>query len=383
MSTSSKKIKITCVISSLAGGGAERAMVNLATSLCDRGYEITLFTLYPQIPDIYTIPQKIKRVYPSPTPDGWQRWFDLKGQVKRAKRIWKRTFLLRTDIVNTKPDLIISFIDITNVLIIRTLVGTKIPIIATERSDFRYHKIPTHWVIMRLIFYPLAIKIIVQTEELKNWVKKRFYPWNITVIPNPVFLIDCSSGSLKPEFFRTGNNIVAVGRLAPVKGFNLLIDAFATIASEFPNWYLTILGEGECRRELEAQIQKLNLEKKVNLPGRIPEPTKILGYADLFVLTSQYEGFPNALLEAMSCGLAPISFDCPSGPRAIIRNGIDGILVPPNNVAQLSQAMAELMRNDEKRKQLAMKAKEVLDRFSQDKVMDIWEQVIAEALKIS
>ena len=377
----SEPIKITCVISSLAGGGAERAMVNLATSLCDRGYKITLFTLYPQIPDVYTLPPQIKRVYPSPTPEGWQRWFDLKGQVKRVKRIWKRTFLLRTDLVNTQPDLAISFIDMTNVLVLRTLVGTGIPIIATERSDPRHHKIPFHWVIMRILFYPLATKIVVQTEELKKWAKKKFYPWNISVIPNPVFPVNSSAASGKPEFFRRGKNIVAVGRLAPVKGFNFLIEAFAKVAGNFPNWHLTILGEGECRRELEAQIKALEIEDRVHLPGRVPEPTQILPHADLFVLTSQYEGFPNALLEAMSCGLAPISFDCPSGPRAIIRHGIDGILVPPNDVDRLSQTMAELMSNDEKRQKLAMRAKDVLDSFSQEKVMDMWEQAIAEVLK--
>ena len=124
----------------------------------------------------------------------------------------------------------------------------------------------------------------------------------------------------------------------------------------------------------------MNLINRVNLPGRIQTPTSVLPYADLFILTSRYEGFPNALLEAMACGLPAISVDCPSGPRAIIRNGIDGILVPSADAISLSQTMSALMVDANKRQQLAVKATEVLDRFSVDKILQQWEEVLMAVL---
>ena len=172
--------------------------------------------------------------------------------------------------------------------------------------------------------------------------------------------------------------MVAIGRLVDQKGFDLLLDAFAQLAAEYPDWSLMILGEGPLRVELVARARAFNLEQQVHFPGEVADPFPILREADLFVLSSRFEGFPNVLCEAMACGVAVISFDCPSGPAEIIRHGVDGILVPPGDVPALVAALDHLMRHQDERERLASRAPEVVKRFSRDKVLLLWEQLFED-----
>lgn len=157
--------------------------------------------------------------------------------------------------------------------------------------------------------------------------------------------------------------------------------AFARCAAKHPDWSLVILGEGAEREHLEDFAGELGITDRVSMPGRVKEPTGLLRHADLFVVSSRYEGFNNALVEAMSCGLPVVSFDCPSGPGEIIRNEVDGVLVEREDVDALAAVMDRLMSDEAERKRLGSHAVEVIERFDLEKVMGIWENLLDQTVK--
>jgi glycosyltransferase involved in cell wall biosynthesis len=195
------------------------------------------------------------------------------------------------------------------------------------------------------------------------------------ILPNPV-TPNVLSGSDEMLPSRNGKTLLAMGRLSYEKGFDMLLSAFALVANRHADWTLEIWGEGRQRDQLESVVQKLGLAERVRMPGFTRQPLAAMMQADLFVLSSRCEGFPNVLLEAMACGVPVVSFDCPSGPRHIIRPGIDGMLVPPDNVEALAAALDRLMGNDAERRQLANRAPEVVERFGIEKVMRMWEELV-------
>jgi len=367
-----KSKRITCIISSLGGGGAERNLVRLSDWLTKMGHQVTILTLNRTIKNFYEVPSNVLHSIAPKEAHISNRWF-------RLHRFHPQFIALKKCILETEPNLVISFIDISNISVLMSLRTSKIPVIVSERIDPREHRIRWTWSLLRRIYYPKAFQVIIVAHELLQWATTRWPRWNVSVIPNAILPPLIPLMSERPKWF-SQKNVVAMGRLNKQKGFDLLLQAFARIAEQFPEWNLTIMGEGLERISLETEILSLGLKGRVHLPGLINNPSGVLVQSDLFILSSLYEGFPNALAEAMACGLPVISFDCPSGPKEIIRNGIDGILVPVGNMSALSQAMQKLMADDAGRKRLASRAPEVLERFSQEQIIGMWQAIIDNAV---
>jgi len=189
-------------------------------------------------------------------------------------------------------------------------------------------------------------------------------------IPNPVGPIPGQSHENITG--RTDRVALGMGRLTEEKGFDLLLHAFARVAPRHPDWRLMIVGKGPLREQLEAQARMLGLDGKVTFTGELVDPFAAFRAADLFVFSSRFEGFGNALVEALACGLPAISFDCVAGPSEIIRDGEDGIIVPRDDVAALAKAIDRLMSDPELRAKLGHRGPEVLTRFSLNRVIGLW-----------
>jgi glycosyltransferase involved in cell wall biosynthesis len=195
------------------------------------------------------------------------------------------------------------------------------------------------------------------------------------VIPNPVDL----PAELTPR--ETGEpRLIAVGRLEDQKGFDLLLQAYSKIAGDFPDWTLTIRGEGNRRADIERLRDQLGLGERVSLPGLTDRPGAWVDEGEIFVLSSRYESFGNVLTEAMVAGLPIVSFDCPFGPGEIIENEVDGLLVPPEDADALAEAMARMMRDADLRRRFGQKAQQNVRRFERGQIMARWDDLVAELL---
>src|SRR5690606_24405534 len=167
-----------------------------------------------------------------------------------------------------------------------------------------------------------------------------------------------------------------VGRLHRDKGFDLLIQAYARIAGRHPDWDLVILGEGGERQSLQAMVDAAGLQARVSMPGRVGNVGDWYASADIYVLSSRFEGLSNTLLESLASGLTAVCFDCDTGPREVVREGVDGVLVRPNgDVAAMAAALSALMSDDETRRALASRAVEARERFSAQRVLGLWQQL--------
>jgi GalNAc-alpha-(1->4)-GalNAc-alpha-(1->3)-diNAcBac-PP-undecaprenol alpha-1,4-N-acetyl-D-galactosaminyltransferase len=370
-----KPSRITLIINSMGSGGAARVMCNMATYWVERGREVTLITLNSVQQDFYAIHPDVRRVGLGLT--GCSRNFAaaIGNNLPRLRR-------LRQEIKASRPDIVLSFVDTTNVLTLASTVGLAVPVIAAEHIDPRQYAVSPVWQALRRLVYPRAAGVVVLTDSVRPWAEGIVKKSAVHVIPNSVTVSAIKHNGVQKQS-DLGGTIAAMGRLVPQKGFDLLLKAFGLCAREHPDWSLVILGEGEERSRLEALICELGIKDRVSLPGQVRDPSNILSKADIFVLASRYEGFPMALVEAMSCKLAVISTDCDSGPREMIRDGVNGILVPPNDVNALASAMDRLMKNRRERERFGARAVDVIDRFSVERVMGMWDDLLTRACGVS
>lgn len=369
-------MRITLVISQLGSGGAERVMSTMANYWAENGRDVTIVTLSTEAVDWCGL-----QLHPSVKRVGLDLLSASKNISAAVRNNLKRIKRLRQELQRLRPDVAIAFGDATNVLTLMASPGLGMSVIVSERIDPRHHPIGSVWTKLRSLLYPYADALVIQTDAVRDWAKMLVKENAIHIIPNPIQPV--VNGSKYPARCPgSGRTLVAVGRLDRQKGFDLLLRAYAICAKKHDAWSLVIVGEGEERGVLEALAEELGLKDRVSLPGRVKEPAQILRGADLFVLASRYEGFPNALLEAMACGLAVISTDCASGPRAIIRDGLDGVLVPPNDVDALALAMDRLMANQAERQRLGARAVEVVERFSIQAIMKTWDDLVTDTCRV-
>lgn len=361
---------LALTITSLTSGGAQRALTHLANHWAQQNHKITIITLEaPGTSPFYKLDPKITLVQLNQTADEHNQ-----NLPRRFGNILKRLFCLRKTLKELKPDTIISFIDVMNITTLLANTGLKIPVVVCERTDPNHHPLPRLYSYLRHKLYPLANKVVCQTQSAASHFQSPLQP-KIKVIPNmvqPAAHIKKAPKSLQKT--------ITVGRLSWEKDHPTLIRSFAQLLKQHPNLSLTIYGEGPDRAKLEHLIQELNLKHKVHLPGTTQNISKALLEADLFIFPSLYEGFPNALCEAMAHGLPVIVSNC-SGNVDVVRDGVDGRLFPIGDVEALTTIALEIIEDSKLQKALAREAQEISSRFSTEHIYEQWDAVIQSILQ--
>ena len=340
-----KQKRLCLVIPSLAAGGMERVMSEMANYLVNRGIEIYLLVMFKG--DLfYQLDSKVKIIQPAITK---------RHNLTYAFYLFQ---FIRFNIKSTNADAVLTFGERYNSYLLIATIGLKIPVYISDRSSPN-KKLSWFNLWLSKILYRKADGIIAQTSLAADLLGKRLggSHSNIKVIPNPLRKIN-TTATLKK------NQIVAIGRLVKEKRYDRLIEIISKLENK--TWNLVIAGEGRLRPQIEKLIHEYKLEKRVTLVGQQSDIDRYLNESKIFVLASDSEGFPNALCEAMAHGLACISFDCVAGPSDIIENGVNGILVEDGNIELFAKELDTIINDESKRVLLGNVAQKIQTRLNPD-----------------
>lgn len=348
-------MRIVFTLASLGPGGAERVVSLLANKMDGMGHQVEIVCL------------KFNDVY-----------YQTNDNVKVTLAMQQTTnhltelFWLRKHIKQEKPDVVIAFTEGVYCFTIAALLGTKIPVIASERLDPACMSWQRN--LLKKILLPHASWLVVQTEYIKRYFKGKVGRMT-SIILNPV-----NEKVFKLPTGKKENIIISVARLYPQKNQAMLIEAFAKIAPEFPQWRLVIYGEGPERAELESKICLLQLKDRVSLPGRCQTVIEEMNKAKVFALSSDYEGMSNAMIEAVCVGL-PIVSTHVSGTEELVKEGMNGYVVEKSDVESMTKAFERLMGNEQLLESFGAESKRMAEQFRLDTVVNEWLKLIDNVTK--
>ena len=362
-------MRITCIISLMECGGTPRALSTMCNYWSSNAHTVTILGVYDH-PDgsFFELNQDISYlplgIMPA-TDRGLGRWIVYIRGIRR----------LRTEIIASKPDIVISFLDYVNVLTLLATRNLSFPVIVSERTAPSASESNFLWKFCRYFLYPYADAVTaVASSSFKdiNLGRSQLHE----TIPGPI--------RLPPKSFKknlSSFSVVGLGRLSPEKNFEALIETFDQIAAKYPDWSLTIWGDGPCRQDLEQLIRNSPNRGNIHLPGVAADSYQALQATTIFVLPSKYEGYPHALVEAMLSGLAVVAYDCPGAIREIIEHGKNGLIVPLNDQAALTAAIDLVISDPSLRLQLGQAAEAMNEICDLEACMTKWSILIEKCIK--
>lgn len=351
-------MNIVFVLASLGSGGAERVVSLLANKMVESGHQVEIICL--KFNDVYY--QTDSRV-------------KVTLAMEHTKNRLTEVFWLRKYLKKQNPNVVIPFTEGVYCFTILSLLGTGIPIIASERLDPAAMS-KTRKILKRLLL-PYADWLVVQTQSIKDYFPKSIQK-KTSIIYNPV-----NDESLSPTLpSREGrlNRIISVGRLYPQKNQAMMIRAFAKLAAEFPDWQLVIFGEGPLRAELEFLVSSFKLQNRVFLPGRTEHVIEELRKSKIFCMSSDYEGMSNAMIEAICVGLPIISTNV-SGTEELIRDGENGFIVEIGGEEEITNRITQLISSPSLQDNMSVKNIQLAKIFNIDHIVDEWISLINTVVK--
>jgi GalNAc-alpha-(1->4)-GalNAc-alpha-(1->3)-diNAcBac-PP-undecaprenol alpha-1,4-N-acetyl-D-galactosaminyltransferase len=354
-------MKIDFLINSLTGGGAERVMTTLANGFSHKSFKVKLITFNKN--NAYQIDKNVSRIK---LHQGKIKNHSIRSLINLIK-FYKNQ--------ENRPDILISFMPITNFIAIMVSKFYGIKIIISEHNNHEANKsFKSKWI--RLLFYKYADATTVLTS-----FDVPFYESlgaKVTIMPNPIIL----PKQIREYHFRNKNILVA-GSLKrfKVKGFDSLLYLIAPILKSNPEWTLTIAGSGESGMlELKEIVQELKLTEKVIFTGFCENIQELMQNSQIYVLSSQYEGLPMVLMEALSNGMACVAYDCVSGPSDLIEKFKNGLLIKNQNSKSMQEGIKSLLNEENLRARLALNAPASVNKYSLDNILNQWELLIDRVL---
>ena len=347
-------MRLSFIAANLNSGGAERVMSLLANQFSENDYEVEFIFLKNDI-RFYPLHQNVK----------------IKVAEKEcgSTSLFKKLLWMRKYIKQNKPDAIFAFrIAIYSVTLL-SLFGVKVPVIASERNDPRFNSLA--WKIIQALLLPLANHFIVQTQQIKDYFPK-FIQKKTDIIFNPVTEKVFSLPIVPKE-----KRIISVGRLHSQKNQKMMIEAFARVSEQFPEWKLVIYGEGPERDSLESLVSsfRFQVSSRISLPGRSENIIDELNRSEIFAFSSDYEGMSNAVVEAFCVGL-PIITTKVSGTEDFIKENKNGFLLERNDVDGMEMAMRKLMSDEKLRKNIGDNNRQQANIFKIEHIFQQWENVV-------
>lgn len=361
--------RVTIIVPDLKGGGAQRVATSLVAGLLSRNINVSLVAARPSECFFRVDPRAVRAELTGDlVHTGGSRIKRLRGVVRRVVR-WRRH--LRA----FNPDVIVSFTARTSVFAVFASKGTGIPVIASERNDPAIQAFKWYWQWLRPRAYRFADIVTANSEGALRTIARWVPGSKLELIRNSVSV---------PEFIEPYQSerpyFLAVGRLNRQKAFDVLLEAFARIAPEHPEFDLRFLGDGPEREALEAQAGELAISHRVHWHGSVDDPYAFMASAEVLVLPSRHEGVPNVVLEAMAVATPVIVSDGSSGPLEFVRDSENGLVVPVENVDRLAGAMRRIVRNKVLKQKLGRRARESVSTLVPERILDEWLRVLNRAI---
>ena len=351
------------VCGTLESGGAERVISILSTPFADTFDKVTLIT-WREAPHFYKIDNRVAIVS--------------LPRLASSDNDFIKIWFFRKYIKNNRPNLVLSFLTIFNLFTLVSLIGINVPIIVAERNDPRFVKGGKLIKLVRERLYKRTDGILCQTKSMKEYFKGNL-SLKTHIIYNPVILPLGYVGKALKTIKK--KRIVSVGRLHPQKNQKLLINSFYEFHKTQPEYTLSIYGTGDLRKELTQIIATLNMDDFIELAGENKNVKDLILDAEVFIMTSDYEGMPNALIEAMCLGLPCISTKV-SGAVDLIRNGENGLLVN-HNLIEICNALAYIIEDKKFSMKIAKNAVEIYDQLLVDTISKLWVDYLQTKIKVS
>jgi GalNAc-alpha-(1->4)-GalNAc-alpha-(1->3)-diNAcBac-PP-undecaprenol alpha-1,4-N-acetyl-D-galactosaminyltransferase len=363
-------MRIALTIHALFGGGAERLMSQLADWWSAAGHEIHLITWAEVDTDVYRIPPSVHRIGLGHLRTSRGPWSGIRANFLRCRS-------LRATLKQIQPDFILSFCDQMNIVTLQATRGLEIPTWIAEHSNPEKQRLSRFWEVWRGHTYPRCSGCVVLSPAIGEYMRRWIPRDRIVVIPNaiappPSEFHGEGKGDDQPPQPNT-STMLAVGRLSHEKGMDVLIAAWKLIQPQLPDWHLQIAGEGPERQSLEHASQGV---KSIIFLGWVKDPWPLYRGASLFVMPSRYEGFPVALIEAMSQGLACIATHCSEAVDELSRDGTGLEVVASESPTQLAEAIYRLATNPNRRQQLGETARETSANYSWSRIGPQWDRLL-------